>query len=166
MLEQANVNHLCLKDYPNKVPLLKRFQGFHVYPLFSTMIYSSSTAENTLSLLAWTLQKESWQPPHQLVLFLLLRAWWCITLSVKCMWELVVWNVPCPGHSVPSSLPVTQQESSCGQSERASHSAHTFVLWKPESSSYAKKRKKLESGSRAGDVWTKSKFISVKLLSN
>lgn len=46
-------------------------------------------------------------------------------LGVKCMWELVVWNVPCPGHSVPSSLPVTQQESSCGQSETASLCPHT-----------------------------------------
>lgn len=46
-------------------------------------------------------------------------------LGVKCMWELVVWNVPCPGHSVPSSLPVTQQKSSCGQSETASLCPHT-----------------------------------------
>lgn len=45
---------------------------------------------------------ESWHLQHQLMLILLLLAWWCITLSVKCKWELVVWNVPCPGHSVPS----------------------------------------------------------------
>lgn len=53
-----------------------------------------------------------------------------INRRVKCLWGLVAWNVPCPGHSVPSSPPVTQQESSCGQSDRASHSAHSLVLQK------------------------------------
>lgn len=68
--------------------------------------------------------------------FCLLRArWWCINLRVKSRWGLVAWNVPCPGHSVPSSLPVTQQESSCGQSDRASHSAHSLVLQSLQSSS-------------------------------
>lgn len=51
--------------------------------------------------------------------------------------------MPCPGHSVPSSLPVTQQESSCGQSETASLCPHTCPQKTSHLHTQAKKKKKM-----------------------
>lgn len=91
------------------------------------------------------------------LLFLLLPVRWCISLCVKCMWELVVWNVPRPGHSVPSSLPVTHSKRVPVGRVREHHALPTHLSSKSHSHLRMQKKgeEKQEKGSSCASALLK-----------